>query len=516
MAGQYEFNLTVTNSAGSASKDVWVTVNQSIAALAITPASATMPCGSALQFTAIALDQFGNEIESPTGLSWNTTAGSISSAGLFTAPTSGTSATIDVTGNGVTSSPVTIALTPAVAVELPIIESLIASPVSADGKTVILSATIGGSGADSALFTTELQPDGSSPQISADGIQSPYSVKALITFDEAGDYRFSLEATNSAGSTSQTVEVVVDPILSALAVEPETVSVEYGHTKDFAAYAGDQFGNAMADPAALFWSANAGTVNSSGVYTAPGSGSSDTVTVTAENSNDELITSVPATVHLSSAASGPEVPQNLNAVFQASDGSVLLTWNPNSDGVTVDYAVQRYDSVSQSWLVLTRSTGGAATFTDHDPVTGVQNTYAVRALDAAQDASNAQEKSINIPTTVLPTPTGVSVTPLSSRMIEIQWDAVTGAAGYVITRVDNADHSTIVLPSGQYNITNGAVDPNNPNLLDYFDPSVSDAQLQPNTSYTYTLQASDQYYDLSASSVSESTTTWRRRQSRAA
>ncbi len=76
--------------------------------------------------------------------------------------------------------------------------------------------------------------------------------------------------------------VTVNPTLTAIAVAPASATVADGATQAFTASATDQFGQAMSPQPAFTWSVIAGgvggTVDPSGVYTAPTSGSgSDTV-----------------------------------------------------------------------------------------------------------------------------------------------------------------------------------------------------------------------------------------------
>jgi O-glycosyl hydrolase len=108
-AGSYAFVVTVSDlNGGYAFSTVTVTVAQTPTGLAAIP---SLPLGTSQQMSAV--DQFGAAISSAT-LSWSCTTGAITSTGLFTAPTSGSSVTVTAT-NGSFSANTTISLASPVA-----------------------------------------------------------------------------------------------------------------------------------------------------------------------------------------------------------------------------------------------------------------------------------------------------------------------------------------------------------------------------------------------------------------
>ena len=95
-AGSYTFTVTVTDTLGlSATSSVTVTVALTLTSLSITPATVTLANKATQQFTAAALDQFGNALTAPPTFTWQVSSngGTISSTGpdtaLYTAPASG-------------------------------------------------------------------------------------------------------------------------------------------------------------------------------------------------------------------------------------------------------------------------------------------------------------------------------------------------------------------------------------------------------------------------------------------
>jgi hypothetical protein len=91
-AGQYQFTVTITDSAGLfTTSSVTVNVAQTATAINVSPPTASISTSTTQQFTAAATDQFGNPIASPT-FNWSITGSdnSIDDTGLATlGPTPG-------------------------------------------------------------------------------------------------------------------------------------------------------------------------------------------------------------------------------------------------------------------------------------------------------------------------------------------------------------------------------------------------------------------------------------------
>ncbi len=97
-AGSYVFTVLISNSSGgTATSNVSVTVNQTLTSVTVSPTINQLTGGSTLQLTGTALDQFGNAMATQPTFNWSVTSGNGSigaSTGLYTAPTSGTLATV--------------------------------------------------------------------------------------------------------------------------------------------------------------------------------------------------------------------------------------------------------------------------------------------------------------------------------------------------------------------------------------------------------------------------------------
>ncbi len=108
-AGSYVFQVTVTDPSGlTATSQVGVTVNQTLNSIQVTPGTATVSPGGTQQFSASELDQFGNALASQPACTWSlssTSAGTISSTGLFTAGSSASgTVTVKAAAGGLTGS----------------------------------------------------------------------------------------------------------------------------------------------------------------------------------------------------------------------------------------------------------------------------------------------------------------------------------------------------------------------------------------------------------------------------
>jgi hypothetical protein len=98
-----------------------------------------------------------------------------------------------------------------------------------------------------------------------------------IGFRAAGAYAFSVRAAN-ATNIACSVAVSVNQTLKTVLVSPNRASVLQGATQQFAAQGLDQFGRAMVGQQVFTWTASAGTINASGLFTAPNSTSTCMVT----------------------------------------------------------------------------------------------------------------------------------------------------------------------------------------------------------------------------------------------
>jgi aryl-phospho-beta-D-glucosidase BglC (GH1 family) len=159
----------------------------------------------------------------------------------------------------------------------------VAKPASASqsvvtGNSVNLSVLGADAGGEAGLSYT-WSTTGSSPAPVNFSVNGSNAAKNTVaTFSRAGNYTFQVTITDPAGlSVTSSVPVTVAQTLSSVVVSPSSASVTAGATKQFTAQADDQFGNSLANQPSFTWTANGGSINSSGLYTAANAAGSATV-----------------------------------------------------------------------------------------------------------------------------------------------------------------------------------------------------------------------------------------------
>ncbi len=107
-SGTYTLKVTVTDQGGlTATSQVNVTLNQTLTSMSVTPASVSVTPGATQQLSASALDQFGNPMAQQPAFTWtssNTSLGTVSSSGLFTAGSTTGTVTVTATASGHSAS----------------------------------------------------------------------------------------------------------------------------------------------------------------------------------------------------------------------------------------------------------------------------------------------------------------------------------------------------------------------------------------------------------------------------
>jgi hypothetical protein len=105
-AGAYTFQATIADPAGwTATSSVTVLVNQTYSSLTLSPTSVSVSAGGTQQLVATALDQFGNPLASQPALNWSLSGvGTLTSAGLYTAPSATGTATASAAAGGLSTS----------------------------------------------------------------------------------------------------------------------------------------------------------------------------------------------------------------------------------------------------------------------------------------------------------------------------------------------------------------------------------------------------------------------------
>ena len=165
-----------------------------------------------------------------------------------------------------------------------------ASPTSVTGTATTLSVSGADDHGESSLASSWSATGPAAVAFSATGTNAAKS--SVATFAKAGAYTLTATITDAGGLTvSSAVNVTVAQTLTSVVVSPAVATVIAGASQQFVATAIDQFGNPLAIQPPFTWSATGGgTITSGGLFTAPASGATSTVSVSTPG------TSTPGTV----------------------------------------------------------------------------------------------------------------------------------------------------------------------------------------------------------------------------
>src|SRR5262249_31061143 len=106
-AGTYTFTVTIKDAAGlSMTSSVVVTVTQTLTSISVTPATATVATGGTQQLGAAAVDRLGAAWANHPAITWSLAsgAGTLSSTGLYTAPTTTGTAVIQASSGTISGT----------------------------------------------------------------------------------------------------------------------------------------------------------------------------------------------------------------------------------------------------------------------------------------------------------------------------------------------------------------------------------------------------------------------------
>ena len=363
-AGNYTFLVTISDGTQSTTSSVNVTVKQTLTSITVAPASATLNEYLTQQFTATALDQFGNSLASQPAFTWSLASGigSLDAAGLYTAPAATGSAVVNaasgsVNGNGsvtVTDSAPTVATAAST------------SPSPVNGTTTNLSVLGAYAGGESNLtytWTETAEPPGATdPTYSANGTNAAKNTTA--TFYDAGNYTFLVTISDGTQSTTSSVNVTVNQTLTSITVAPASVTLDETQTQQFNATALDQFGISLVSQPAFSWSvaSGVGAVDASGLYTAPAATGSAIVNAASGSVSGNGSVTV---LHAAPVLSGSNNLAAINENDTANNGTLvsdLIAGNvtDTNHGESFGIAVTAVDNTNGAWQY---STDGGSTWT---------------------------------------------------------------------------------------------------------------------------------------------------------
>src|SRR5208282_5867444 len=338
--------------------------------ISLTPASATIAPGGTQQFTAT-IQGFSN-----AAINWsvnkvsggNSTVGTISSSGLYTAPAQ--TGTYTIVATSAADSSVTASATVTVSSTITISPS--AANVAA-GTTQQFTATVPGVPNASVTWAVDQIVGGNATvgTISATGL---YTAPAAV-----GNH--TITATSTGGAASATVAVFT------LSVSPSAATVALSATEQFTATA-----QGLSAPV-FSWSVDTiaggnstvGTITTAGLYTAPAQAGTHTIAASVVNASgtaSAAVTVISFTVTPSTATVDPSATQQFTAAIQA---STETTFSWSVDGVAGGNVTT--GTISTSGLYTAPGVLGAHTVTATTTTTpSVSADAAVTVVNLAQAA----------------------------------------------------------------------------------------------------------------------------------
>jgi pectin methylesterase-like acyl-CoA thioesterase len=254
------------------------------------------------------------------------------------------------------------------------------------GATVNLS-TLATDPAGASALTYTWAPVGDAPApvtFSANGTNAAKATTA--TFTKAGTYVFQVVVTDPSGlTTTSAVNVTVSsiPVLTAIKLTPASATIAPGAMQQFTAVAYDQFGNALATQPSFTWTTSAGSITSTGNFTAPLSNTTATISATSGSISGTATVTVQASILTSvkvtpvTSTMVPADTQQFTAVAYDQNGVPLatqptFTWTTSTGTITSggSYTAPIADA-SATITATTSSISGTATVTVAVPRTVV-------------------------------------------------------------------------------------------------------------------------------------------------
>jgi hypothetical protein len=243
--------------------------NPTVSSVSVAPASAAAAPGGKVQFTATVQGATSND-----AVTWTASSGTVSSTGMFTAPSGGATSTVTATSvadpTKSASAVVTISGSTNPSSGGSTVTAVTVSPASASiatGATLMLTASVEGSATNKAV-----KWHATSGSINAAGLfTAPSSTgTSIVTATSVADTSKGGTATITITSSSKP-----GPSVTSVNVTPSAISLQTGSKTTFSAEV-----DGSASNKSVTWKALLGTITAGGAYTAPAKAGTDTVSAT--------------------------------------------------------------------------------------------------------------------------------------------------------------------------------------------------------------------------------------------
>ncbi|MBI4999910.1 MAG: DUF11 domain-containing protein [Euryarchaeota archaeon] len=243
---------TVTASNGTVSSSANVTVVHGVIDhIIVSPSPASVAAGGTKSFTAVAYDFYDNQIEGAS-FAWSTNVGVMNTTGFYVAQTAIGTGVVTATSGGVSGSAI-VNVTPS---------NLHHITVAPNPATVVVGGTQAFSAVAYDIYNNVISGAGFVWGTNVGSIDGLGALTARTTPAQG-----TVIAINGSVSGSANVSVIAGPV-DNIVVTPDPVNVIVNGVLAFTATAYDSYGNTVAG-ASFAWSANIGSIDSSGVFTAP-------------------------------------------------------------------------------------------------------------------------------------------------------------------------------------------------------------------------------------------------------
>ena len=323
-----------------------------VVAVSISPTSVSLSAGGSQQFAATVTGTTN------IAVSWSASGGSISPAGLYTAPSGAGTYTVTATS----ADDPTKSASATVAVNVPVPVSISISPVSvalSTGATQQFTASVTGTG------NTAVAWSASGGSISSSGLYTAPSAAGTFTVT-------ATSAADPTKSASATITVTV-PVSVSISILPLSVSLSLGGAQQFTASVTGTSNTGVT------WSASGGTISSSGLFTAPA-----------------VLVGV-YTVTVTSAADTTKSASALVTVVAALQHSVTLSWT-DSDSSVVGYNIYRGIVSGGPYSLLNSAVQSGTSYVDLSVQAGETYYYVITAVNSSGTESfNSSEVSAIVP-----------------------------------------------------------------------------------------------------------------------
>ena len=272
--------------------------------LTVSPTSATVSEGATQQFTASA------------GATWTASCGSVSSAGLYTAPLAAEACTVTATPTaGGSAASATVAVTSPITISPPSAVSPQNSTQQFTASSSVTWAASCGTISNSGLFTAS----------------ATQGAICSITATAASGTAYTAIATDTIGPSG------------VFTISPTSATVSEGATQQFTA------------SASATWTVSCGSVTSSGAYTAPLTPSPCTIAATATDGSGQMASAVATT---SSPITLTPATVNLHALnTQSFTSSQPATWTASCGSISSSGLFTAPASPGNCTLTATASSG---------------------------------------------------------------------------------------------------------------------------------------------------------------